>query len=672
MTLLNDITALMPTMCGHHADVVAPTGDVGADASGTAVGGGTSGAGGGGTIGAAGAAGAHGDEAGRASGATSSGARSAGAAGARGSAAFESVDVAAVARELQSQMRAMNDAEIAAVMVESGAVEQYAALVRQVATGIASARSSREFGHGGFAATRGHNSATSFVQSIMGVSKGEAAKQVRVGESIVEVSGVAALPDSATSDADRAAQAQLDAELQAETEARALDDEGVEGSEPVKCVEQPWYHPLTTARYANELTADQFDAIRKGLGEPPRMPRDADGNPLPVMVRADALHDGEASTDTAAGGGVEGADGPNGVAGDGAADVDVDVDSGNAGDELVEHTPTIEEADAFDAAAREAWSLAAEQLVAEARVRKVNDLAGHARYLRDKLDPEGARRRFDERYEARSFRITQTDNGAVRITWVLDDQTALMVTAAHDAALRPRRGGPRFADSAEAEKAKALSDDPRTNEQLASDLMADIIRAGILADARSVFGTRQAGVRLVQVIDADGHRSDVAHAEDRLAVLPGAVAEQHLCNTESIHAIVDTDGNSLNLGRSKRMFTPAQKIALAIRDGGCRWTDCDRPASYTEAHHIDPWKEGGKTDIDRGILLCHYHHLHAHNNGWRITREGKGEFMLTHPDHPPQPLPVRAPLKYAWSDITLPEPRFRPVGSRPSRQPTAA
>ena len=48
--------------------------------------------------------------------------------------------------------------------------------------------------------------------------------------------------------------------------------------------------------------------------------------------------------------------------------------------------------------------------------------------------------------------------------------------------------------------------------------------------------------------------------------------------------------------------------------------------------HIDHHAEGGNTDTDRGILLCRFHHMALHDGGWRITRDGLGDFVL----HPPR------------------------------------
>jgi hypothetical protein len=87
----------------------------------------------------------------------------------------------------------------------------------------------------------------------------------------------------------------------------------------------------------------------------------------------------------------------------------------------------------------------------------------------------------------------------------------------------------------------------------------------------------------------------------------------------------------MNVGREQRLFTSRQRIGLAARDGGCMWIGCDRPPSWTEAHHIDFWeRDHGETDAERGILLCKHHHLLAHDHGWEIRRT-RGMFWLIPP-----------------------------------------
>lgn len=308
-----------------------------------------------------------------------------------------------------------------------------------------------------------------------------------------------------------------------------------------------------------------------------------------------------------------------------------------------------------------AWSAAAEQLIVEAPERTVEELRIEARAIRDQLDPEGAERRFTERYERRSFRTWIDADGRECGRIDFDDEGAAWMRTIRDAALRPRRGGPRFVDSAEAGRADDLTADTRTNDQLYYDLLIDLLRAGALADAESVFGTRQAGVRVVQVKDADTGMPVSAYTEDYGVPVPFAATEQRVCETGTVAITVDSRGNPLDVGREHRLFTPKQRIALAIRDGGCRWKGCDRPASYCEAHHVDEWHaDGGRTDIDRGILLCRHHHMQLHHGRWRISRDGKDDFLL-HPPGGPSPvsLRARATLVAAWAGIDPPPRRFR-------------
>ncbi|WEG09050.1 DUF222 domain-containing protein [Microbacterium horticulturae] len=73
----------------------------------------------------------------------------------------------------------------------------------------------------------------------------------------------------------------------------------------------------------------------------------------------------------------------------------------------------------------------------------------------------------------------------------------------------------------------------------------------------------------------------------------------------------------LDLGRSQRLFTPAQKLVLYERDGGCAF--CGAPPGHTRAHHIYWWaRDKGRTDLANGILLCETCHHRIHDNGWDI------------------------------------------------------
>src|SRR5690606_6482299 len=85
------------------------------------------------------------------------------------------------------------------------------------------------------------------------------------------------------------------------------------------------------------------------------------------------------------------------------------------------------------------------------------------------------------------------------------------------------------------------------------------------------------------------------------------------CDAGFARIVIGPHGEVLSLGRKERFFSPAQRRALAVRDGGCVWPQCTAPPSWCHAHHVIEYENGGRTDIDNGALLCpaHHHMLHA-------------------------------------------------------------
>jgi Domain of unknown function (DUF222)/HNH endonuclease len=80
----------------------------------------------------------------------------------------------------------------------------------------------------------------------------------------------------------------------------------------------------------------------------------------------------------------------------------------------------------------------------------------------------------------------------------------------------------------------------------------------------------------------------------------------------------------LEVGRTSRVVTSAQRTALAVRDGGCVFAGCDRPLAWCEAHHLVHWLDGGPTDLANLALLCRAHHRAVHEGGWRLERGPDG------------------------------------------------
>lgn len=89
------------------------------------------------------------------------------------------------------------------------------------------------------------------------------------------------------------------------------------------------------------------------------------------------------------------------------------------------------------------------------------------------------------------------------------------------------------------------------------------------------------------------------------------------CNAGILPAVLRGQSLPLDLGRTDRFFTEAQRVALATRYDTCAATGCDRPYAWSELHHHDPWATGGATDLALAVPLCGYHHRRVHDPRYR-------------------------------------------------------
>ena len=217
-----------------------------------------------------------------------------------------------------------------------------------------------------------------------------------------------------------------------------------------------------------------------------------------------------------------------------------------------------------------------------------------------------------------------------RLIWDYDPETAGIVDEVYDRATSPRGGGPRFVDAEQSERAARIAHDPRTREQLASDAFAELLRQAASADPDVLVGSGTPGVRILVDEQALATGRGYGVVEGSAESVSLATVERVACTSGVETVTLDAHNRVLDLGRSRRLYSAPQRAALAVRDGGCLWTGCERPPSWCEAHHLDHWSRGGRTDLDRGVLLCRHHHLRLHNEGWSIDRRA-GLYWLEPP-----------------------------------------
>ncbi len=259
-------------------------------------------------------------------------------------------------------------------------------------------------------------------------------------------------------------------------------------------------------------------------------------------------------------------------------------------------------ADALHDAERQLVELAPQFTIGEMRVL--------ARQARDRLDQDGPRPAESIRQAKRSLRLGSRHDGMLRLEWEMTPQTGGLVKAAIDAVVGRELRQAR-------EDAHLLGDDPRTLEQLRADAAEQVFRHA--ATCSSAAGDLPS-ITMVVRMTMDSLVTGLGTAEiDGIGETVSASEARRLAGEAGIVPIVlGGPSEVLDYGRARRLFSTAQKIAIAERDGGCAWGGCECPPSYTEAHHIAWWSAEPNTDLSNGVLLCSFHHHRIHDDGWEV------------------------------------------------------
>lgn len=116
-----------------------------------------------------------------------------------------------------------------------------------------------------------------------------------------------------------------------------------------------------------------------------------------------------------------------------------------------------------------------------------------------------------------------------------------------------------------------------------------------------------------------------AAALDTGARVTAGQARRLACEAAIIPAVLGGASEVLDLGRTRRFHTKAQRLALGLRDQGCTAEGCDLPPAACHAHHDQPWSRGGPTNLDDARLLCHRHHRLIHDTHYDTTHLPNGK-----------------------------------------------
>ncbi len=277
-----------------------------------------------------------------------------------------------------------------------------------------------------------------------------------------------------------------------------------------------------------------------------------------------------------------------------------------------------------------------ENLTQAARDEPTDLVSVYARAWREALNPDGTEPREEALRRRRSFVVGRDANGMTPFHGLTDPTSGALLRAmlsnGNNPNARPRFLDENLADSdgstdqATAEEPGSGASihrldgevgtdirDPRTKEQRQHDILIGIVTAG-LRETESQPSLRPLSSVVAVVTASELENGTGAGWLDGVdEPISIATVRQLACDGGIRTMVVGESGEALYLGRSRRLFSAAQRRALAVRDGGCVWPGCQAPPGWCEAHHVTEWESGGATDIDNGVLLCstHHHGLHA-------------------------------------------------------------
>lgn len=222
------------------------------------------------------------------------------------------------------------------------------------------------------------------------------------------------------------------------------------------------------------------------------------------------------------------------------------------------------------------------------------------RWVRDIVDPDGTPPPDDEpRKPERELRRHVYRDGRMDFKGRLDPETA----ALFEALLAPFD--------------KRDSSDTRGYAERGGDAFADVLQKAANCPDLPAHNGLKTEVAFTISLDA------LQDAVDD-AILPGSSyltareARRIACDCHALPAVMGGESRPLDVAVPAYVVPAHIRRGLVLRDRGCGFPACDRPASVCHGHHIQHWAQGGPTTLENLVLLCGQHHRLIHRSEWEV------------------------------------------------------
>ncbi|TLF96716.1 DUF222 domain-containing protein [Nocardia cyriacigeorgica] len=170
--------------------------------------------------------------------------------------------------------------------------------------------------------------------------------------------------------------------------------------------------------------------------------------------------------------------------------------------------------------------------------------------------------------------------------------------------------------------AEAAARDHRSTAQRNHDALKAILDSGIIAEHLGAHrGLPVSTILTINIDDIERHAGVATTATGGTIPLHDALTLAQ--RSQPWLAVFDHHGLPLHLGRTKRLASAAQRLALIAALKGCSRPGCDAPASLSAVHHVLDYRKNGHTDIDNLTLACDACHALVHDGpgGWKTRTE---------------------------------------------------
>jgi Domain of unknown function (DUF222) len=264
------------------------------------------------------------------------------------------------------------------------------------------------------------------------------------------------------------------------------------------------------------------------------------------------------------------------------------------------------------AADPDAFAGAEPLLVDAARTLGAADLGRALAHWRALVDTTAPGRDEAERFARRNLHVSPTLDGMVRVDGDLDPECGETLVAALRAIVDAGARGER---------------DHRSPAQRRADALGEVCRGWLgHVERPSVAGERPHVTVTVDLATLEARRGGVAELGSR-AMIAGETARRLACDASVSRVITRGGSEPLDVGRRTPVVPASIRRALVVRDRGCAFPGCDRPPSWTDAHHVRHWAHGGGTATTNLVLLCRPHHGVIHAGTFRVAiSEGRPRF----------------------------------------------